>query len=213
MFTGIIEETGKIRTITKGAGSVRLTVVAGKVLEDLKIGDSINTNGICLTVVSFDKDSFTTDVMQETMRRTNLGHLNNGHNVNLERALRLNDRLGGHILSGHIDGTGTIKRIWKEDNAIWLTVYADGSLMKYIVEKGSVALDGISLTVARVDDSSFDVSVIPHTHVVTTIFQKKAGDTLNIECDLIAKYIEKISSPGRNKGNITPEFLAEQGFV
>ena len=213
MFTGIIEETGKIRTITKGTGPVRLTVEACKVLEDLKIGDSINTNGICLTVVSFNKDSFSADVLPETVRRTNLAHLDQGSKVNLERALKLSDRLGGHIVSGHVDGTGSVKKHWKESNAVWLTIAAEGYLMKYIVEKGSVAIDGISLTVARADDSSFDVSVIPHTQVVTTLIERKAGDILNIECDLLAKYVEKIAGTGRNKGNITLEFLAGQGFV
>ena len=213
MFTGIIEEIGTIRSVLQGTRSVCLTIGAEKVTEDLKIGDSINTNGICLTIVSFNSGAFSADVMPETLRRTNLRHLTTGGKVNLERAMKLNDRLGGQLVSGHIDGTGTIRKTWEEDNALWFTIAAESKILKYIAEKGSVALDGISLTVARVDDSSFDVSVIPHTQTVTTIPDKKAGDIINIECDLIAKYLEKVAGSGRNRSNITLEFLAEQGFV
>jgi riboflavin synthase len=213
MFTGIIEEIGIIKAIQHGSKSVCLTVLADKVLEDLKIGDSINTDGVCLTVVSFNKGAFSADAMPETMRRSNLGDLVVGSKVNLERAMKLADRLGGHIVSGHIDGTGMITRRWEEDNAVWLTINAVQPMLKYIAEKGSVALDGISLTVARVDYSSFDVSVIPHTLNVTTIMNKKKGDRVNVECDLIAKYLEKVAGFGGEKGNITLEYLAEQGFV
>jgi riboflavin synthase len=213
MFTGIIEEIGTVKVIQHGSKSVCLTVWAEKVLEDMKIGDSINTNGVCLTVVSFNKGAFSADAMPETMRRSNLGNLGVGSKVNLERAMKLSDRLGGHFVSGHSDGTGTIRRTWVEDTAVWFTIIADKPMLKYITEKGSVALDGISLTVARVDDSSFDVSVIPHTLSVTTIVNKKTGDYVNIECDLIAKYLEKVAGAGREKGNITLEYLAEQGYV
>jgi riboflavin synthase len=213
MFTGIIEEIGTVKAIQHGSKSVCLTVWAEKVLEDMKIGDSINTNGVCLTVVSFNKGAFSADAMPETMRRSNLGNLGVRSKVNLERAMKLSDRLGGHFVSGHSDGTGTIRRTWVEDTAVWFTITADKPMLKYITEKGSVALDGISLTVARVDDSSFDVSVIPHTLSVTTIVNKKTGDDVNIECDLIAKYLEKFAGAGREKGNITLEYLAEQGYV
>jgi riboflavin synthase len=213
MFTGIIEEIGTVKAIQHGSKSVCLTVWADKILEDLKIGDSINTNGVCLTVVSFNQGAFSADAMPETMRRSNLGSLNVGSKVNLERAMKLTDRLGGHIVSGHIDGTGTIRKTWEEDNAVWFTITADKTMLKYVTEKGSVALDGISLTVARVDDFSFDVSVIPHTFNVTTMMNKKTGDLVNVECDLIAKYLEKVAYSGREKGNITMEYLAEQGFV
>ena len=213
MFTGIIEEIGTVKAIQHGSKSVCLTVWAEKVLEDMKIGDSINTNGVCLTVVSFNKGAFSADAMPETMRRSNLGNLGVGSKVNLERAMKLSDRLGGHFVSGHSDGTGTIRRTWVEDTAVWFTIIADKPMLKYITEKGSVALDGISLTVARVDDSSFDVSVIPHTLSVTTIVNKKTGDYVNIECDLIAKYLEKVAGAGREKGNITLDYLAEQGYV
>jgi riboflavin synthase len=213
MFTGLIEEIGTVKAIQHGNKSVCLTVWADKVLGDLKIGDSINTDGVCLTVVSFNKGAFSADAMPETMRRSNLGNLVVGSKVNLERAMKLTDRLGGHIVSGHIDGTGVIRRKWEDDNAAWFTVIADKPMLKYIAEKGSVALDGISLTVARVDDSSFDVSVIPHTLNVTTMMDKKTGDCVNVECDIIAKYIEKVAGFGREKGTITLEYLAEQGFV
>ncbi len=213
MFTGIIEETGTIKAIRHGSGSSQLTIGATMVLSDIKIGDSINTNGICLTVTSFGHDHFIVDVMPETLRRTSLNTLNSGSPVNLERALRLSDRLGGHLVSGHIDGTGKIIRRWDEDNAVWFNISADASILRYIVEKGSVALDGISLTVATVDSRTFSVSVIPHTSEVTTILVKKSGDLLNIECDIIAKYIEKLNAPGDKGSKIDLEFLAKNNFL
>jgi riboflavin synthase len=213
MFTGIIEETGTIKAIRHGLGSSQLTIGAAMVLSDIKIGDSINTNGVCLTVTSFGHDYFIVDVMPETLRRTSFSALNSGSPVNLERALRLSDRLGGHLVSGHIDGTGKIIRRWDEDNAVWFNISADPSVLRYIVEKGSVALDGISLTVATVDSRSFSVSVIPHTSEVTTILGKKSGDLLNIECDIIAKYIEKLNAPGDKRSKIDLEFLAKNNFL
>lgn len=213
MFTGIIEETGTIKAIRHGSGSSQLTIGAKMVLSDIKIGDSINTNGVCLTVISFGHDYFVVDVMPETLRRTSFSALNSGSPVNLERALRLSDRLGGHLVSGHIDGTGKIIRRWDEDNAVWFNISADPSILRYIVEKGSVALDGISLTVATVDSRTFSVSVIPHTSEVTTILGKKSGDLLNIECDIIAKYIEKLNAPGDKGSKIDLEFLAKNNFL
>jgi len=213
MFTGIIEEIGTIKSVQQGSKSICLTIGAEKVLQDLKTGDSINTNGVCLTVVSFNKGAFSADVMPESMRRTNLKELKSGSKVNLERALKLNDRIGGHLVSGHIDGTGVIHKTWVEDNAVFYSVRTEQSILKYIVEKGSVAIDGISLTVIRVDALSFDVAVIPHTQKVTIIQEKKAGDTVNIECDVIAKYIEKNAGNEKGKETITLEFLSEHGFV
>ncbi len=213
MFTGIIEETGIIRAVQHGARSSQVTVGAQKILKDVKIGDSICTNGVCLTVTTFGSDWFTLDVMPETLRRTNFATLKPGSPVNLERALRLSDRLGGHLVNGHIDGTGKISRKWEEDNAVWYTVTADEPVLRYIVEKGSVALDGISLTVTSVDARSFSVSVIPHTQQVTTLTEKKAGDLLNIECDIMAKYIEKLSSPGGHGSKIDMDFLAKNNFL
>ncbi len=212
MFTGIIEETGTIRGIRQGAKSSQLTIEARKVVEDVKIGDSISVNGICLTVVSFNSTSFIADVMPETMRRTSFSRIANGSRVNLERALRLSDRLGGHLVSGHIDGTGKIVRRWDEENAVWFSVSAPPEILRYIVEKGSVALDGISLTVANTDGHGFTVSIIPHTQEMTTLLHKQTGDILNIECDVIAKYVEKLQTGNSSGSKINLNFLTENGF-
>ena len=211
MFTGIIEEKGIIKSIHSGGRSSRIVISASKILEDMKIGDSINTDGVCLTVTEFSTSSFTVDVMPETMFRSTFGKLKPGSMVNLERALTLSGRLGGHIVNGHIDGTGIVKSIRKDENATWLSITAEEPILRYIVEKGSVAIDGISLTVAKVDRQSFEVSLIPHTQAETTIRTKKTGDAVNIECDIIGKYIEKLGSSG--KGKIDIGFLTENGFV
>lgn len=212
MFTGIIEEVGHVNRI--GCGS--LVIDCHKVLEDVQLGDSIAVNGICLTVTHFDKSSFTADVMPETVRRTSLAELKKGSPVNLERALTLASRLGGHIVSGHIDGTGEIIKFADEGNAILMTVSADSSLLRYIVEKGSVALDGISLTVAKVTDSDFTVSLIPHTREVTNLGNKKTGSPINIETDVLGKYVEKMlqgkREPQQSQSTLTLDFLRENGF-
>ena len=216
MFTGIVEETGTVKSVKWSNRSAIIGINAHKVLQDIKIGDSINTNGACLTVTSFDKTGFSVDVMAETMRRTNLNKLSTGSKVNLERALRLNDRLGGHLVSGHIDGTGTIAIVKKEDNATWITLNASEDILKYIVNKGSVALDGISLTVAGVKEKQFIVSIIPHTSEETTLLKKYIGEKINIECDLIGKYIEKFITGKSNKNTdskIDMDFLKESGFL
>ena len=210
MFTGIIEEIGKIKSITRGTHSAVLEIQASKVLEDTKIGDSIATNGVCLTVNDMTGSSFKADVMHETMRRTNLGQLRAGDRVNLERALCLNSRLGGHIVAGHVDGTGRIIGMDRDDNAIWVTVAADESILRYIIEKGSITIDGISLTVAYVDSSVFKVSIIPHTQDETTLTRKKVGETVNLENDMIAKYVEKLCGPKESK--ISLDFLQANGF-
>ena len=163
MFTGIVEEIGQIKHIALGIKSSRLIICADKILDDVKTGDSICTNGVCLTVSRFGADYFEADVMAETMRRTNFRELRPGDKVNLERALRMSDRFGGHIVSGHVDGTGVIVSAKKEDNAVWVTIGTTENILKYIVEKGSITIDGISLTVAYVDDHLFKVSIIPHT--------------------------------------------------
>jgi riboflavin synthase len=211
MFTGIIEEKGVIKSIHAGGKSARIVISAVKILEDMKVGDSINADGVCLTVTEFSPTSFTVDVMPETMLRSTFGKLKPGNTVNLERALRLSDRLGGHIVSGHIDGTGDLARIRKDENAVWLTIAAEEPILRYIVEKGSVAIDGISLTIVKVDRQAFVVSVIPHTQAETTVLTKKTGDTVNIECDIIGKYVEKLGSSGKEKIDI--DFLAQNGFV
>lgn len=216
MFTGIVEEIGEISSITKSSKGAKLTLKAKKVLEDVKLGDSICTNGVCLTVTEFDKGNFSVDVMAETMRRSNLGTLSKGSQVNLERALRLSDRLGGHIVSGHIDGVGEIESFEREDNAVWISIKAPDSILKYIVEKGSITIDGVSLTVAYVDSVMFKVSIIPHTKDVTTLLKKNIGDKLNLECDIVGKYIEKLikheENPSAKKG-IDMDFLSTHGFA
>ena len=213
MFTGIVEETGIIREIEHVSKSSQLTIGAVKILEDMKVGDSINTNGVCLTVTAFGHGWFRVDVMPETLRRTNFNTLTTGSTVNLERALRMMDRLGGHLVSGHIDGTGKITRRWVEDNAVWFSIKADEAILRYIVDKGSICVDGISLTVVAADARSFSVSVIPHTQDVTTLLNKRTGDLLNIECDIIAKYIEKLNSTESQRSKIDLDFLAKNNFL
>ena len=183
----------------------------------MHIGDSIAVNGVCLTVTSKTRETFTADVMAETLRRSSLGELNVGSYVNLERAMAANGRFGGHIVSGHIDGTGVIESFVKEDNALWVTVKTPAKLLKYIIEKGSIAIDGISLTVAYVDDRCFKVSLIPHTGTNTTLLDKKVGDIVNLENDVVGKYVEKLMRFGSGDGeikesNITMDFLAQHGF-
>ncbi len=218
LFTGLVEEVGTIQNIKKGQRSCILSIGCKTVLENTKIGDSIAVNGVCLTVTSLSSNGYTADVMSETMNRSSLGLLKPGASVNLERAMAADGRFGGHIVSGHIDGTGTISSIQKDDNAIWYTVDAGSSLLKYIVEKGSITIDGISLTVAYVDDSCFKVSIIPHTQQVTALRSKGVGDLVNLECDILGKYVEKLlgfnSQETQNKpqSKITESFLSEHGF-
>jgi riboflavin synthase len=216
MFTGIVEEIGKIESVVKSEKSARITIKAHKVLEDVKLGDSISTNGVCLTVTAFNTGKFTVDVMAETMRRSNLSSISPGTEINLERALRAGDRLGGHMVSGHIDGTGTIKAFEEEDNAVWLTIEAPLDILKYIVQKGSIAIDGVSLTIAYIDDTVFKVSIIPHTKDATTLLNKKVGEIVNLECDMIGKYIEKFLSVKEQapvKKGIDLSFLSNNGFL
>lgn len=217
MFTGIIEEIGKIRSVRPGPKSSSLTITGKKIISDLHIGDSIAVNGVCLTVTSFNDAAFTADVMAETLRRSNLGSLHSWDQVNLERAMPADGRFGGHIVSGHIDGTGKITDYTREDTAVWVTISADSSILKYIVEKGSVTIDGISLTVADVDSQQFKVSLIPHTGDNTTLLSKKVSDTVNLECDVIGKYVERIltfkSGSSIPKSDISENFLRQHGFL
>lgn len=215
MFTGIVEETGSIKNIKRGAASAELSIEASKVLEDVALGDSIAVNGVCLTVTDFSGSMFTADVMHETLDRSSLGALRPGSPVNLERAMKADGRFGGHIVSGHIDGTGHISNISRDDNAIWYTIDTSGDILRYIVEKGSIAIDGISLTVASVDESSFKVSIIPHTAANTILAVKKVGDVVNLENDIIGKYVEKLMKTAENETEescITEAFLIENGF-
>lgn len=215
MFTGLIEEVGIMEGATSGEKSMKLTIRAKKVLEGIKKGDSISTNGVCLTVASFDSSTFTVDVMPETMRKTNLGKLKKGSPVNLEGALRAGDRLGGHIVSGHIDGTGRIIEYKDEDIATWLTVETKSEIMKYIIPKGSIAIDGTSLTVVDTAENSFRVSLIPVTKEETVLLKKKAGDEVNLECDIVGKYIERLLTfrEDSRESSIDIKFLAENGFL
>ncbi len=210
MFTGIIEEKGKIENITPGAKSCRLTISGNVIFDDLKLGDSVAVNGVCLTVTKLLSNTFEADVMAETMRRTAMATLKKGSAVNLERAMQLNGRFGGHIVSGHIDGVGTVINKITEDNAVLVTISADSNIMKYIIFKGSVTLDGISLTVADAKHDRFTVSIIPHTAKETTLLDKNTGDKINIECDIVGKYIEKFLS--KSEKGITMDFLKENGF-
>lgn len=225
MFTGIVEEKGCIRGIRPGAKSCILTIEGRIIFSDLKVGDSVAVNGVCLTATSINGHLFTADVMRETLERSSLGSLRNGSYVNLERAMAADGRFGGHIVSGHIDGTGTIVNIEKDDNAVWYTVQAPPALMRYIVEKGSIAIDGISLTVAKITSSTFSVSIIPHTAKETILSEKKTGDVVNLENDVISKYVEKLlaaapenrtvgGKAGEHKqSGITMEWLAENGVL
>lgn len=216
MFTGLVEEIAVIKSVSKTANSARITIQAKEVLDGLKIGDSVSTNGVCLTVTEFGSSWFSVDVMAETMRHSSLNFAKNGTNVNLERALRLGDRMGGHIVSGHVDGLGTISQIEQEENATWLSITTSSSLLHYIIHKGSVAIDGVSLTVAFVNDYSFKVSIIPHTKAMTTLHDKRIGEVVNIECDMLGKYIEKFISHKVDDvatSTIDENFLREHGFM
>lgn len=211
MFTGIVEEVGKIARIQRGTNSAVLSILAEKVLEDTKIGDSIAVNGVCLTVTKTSRGQFSADVMHETLSRSGLAALRSGSPVNLERALSANGRFGGHIVSGHIDGVGTVSKVVRDDNAIRYTIRAEQAILRYIVEKGSIAIDGISLTVAEVDDAGFSVSVIPHTLQETTLADRKLGDPVNLEVDVVGKYVEKLlGAPTANR--ISMDFLQQHGF-
>ena len=208
MFTGIIEEVGQFKSLDGG----RIEISCQKILDDVKIGDSISTNGICLTVVDFGENFFAADVMPETVKKTSLAELKRGGIVNLERAVKLGDRLGGHIVSGHIDGVGKILSIRPEGNALLIDVAAENFLLKQIAAKGSVALDGISLTVVEATSEIFSVSMIPHTREVTNFNFKRVGSLVNIETDILAKYIERLIN-FKAAPTVTKNFLEENGFI
>jgi riboflavin synthase len=223
LFTGIVEEIGRVERVTRGAKSSKLRIKATVALEGTRTGDSICTSGVCLTVTGLEGGCFEADVMAETMRRSRLGSLIPGSPVNLERAMPLDGRFGGHMVSGHIDGVGTICSMTAEDNAVWLNIAAEETLLRYVVEKGSVAVDGISLTVASVDRTGFMVSVIPHTRKETTLLRQKAGDKVNLECDIVGKYVEKLlhASIGKRRtdqasetdgSQLSEAFFRENGF-
>ena len=215
MFTGIIEEIGTVVRVKRGQHSAVLTIRAETVLEGAQIGDSIAVNGICLTVTALDGGSFSADVMHETLNRSALAGLSPGTHINLERAMPADGRFGGHIVAGHVDGVGKIRRIRRDDTAVWYTVGAAPEVLRYVVEKGSIAIDGISLTVAAVTETYFSVSIIPHTAAQTVLRERKEGDLVNLETDIIGKYVEKLLHPAPEQGKsstITREFLTRYGF-
>lgn len=207
MFTGIIEEIG----IVKGAGPGRLTIGAKKVMADMKLGDSIAVNGACLTVSALARDDFSVDIMPETVRRTDIGRLHYGDRVNLERAILAVGRFGGHFVQGHVDGIGKVMSLTPEEAAVIAKISAPSDLMRYVVSKGFVAVDGCSLTVVECDAISFSVSLVTYTREHTTLGGKKPGDLVNVEVDIMAKYVEKLSQ--RTGGGVTLEFLEEHGFL
>ncbi len=220
MFTGIIEEVGKITAITKGQRSAQLWVQGAVIMDDLKLGDSVAVNGVCLTVARISGNKWQADVMSETLNRSNLGDLKSGSAVNLERAMPADGRFGGHMVAGHIDGTGQIVQIRNDENAIIYEIGASPRIVHYIIEKGSIAIDGISLTVIGMTADSFSVSVIPHTAKQTILGSKKVGDPVNLENDLVGKYIEKLLKSSSSKtdtntkknSGLTSDFLRDAGF-
>ncbi len=216
MFTGIIEQKGKVKSFRKKGNQANLTIQFKENISDLALGESIAINGVCLTVVKSGNDYFSADISEETLNRTNLGELKSSDEVNLERSLKAGDRLGGHIVSGHIDGAGRVSKKIKKGEDILLTVEAPEKIMKYVIEKGSIAVDGISLTVASCDEKSFTISIIPHTEACTNLKSKKTGDVVNLENDMIGKYIEKFVNLKNNNGkksNISRAFLQTHGFL
>lgn len=214
MFTGIIEEVGKIAQIKKQGEFAVVTINASRVLEDVHLGDSIAVNGVCLTVTSFTSSQFTADVMSETLKRTSLGELQPSSPVNLERAMATNGRFGGHIVSGHIDGTGEVAEITPADNSVWYRIKTSPKLLRYIIEKGSITIDGISLTVVDVNDESFRVSIIPQTIKETNLGSKKIGSIVNLENDIVGKYIEQFLTKKEPapETKLTMDFLKNAGF-
>lgn len=217
MFTGIVEELGTLERVERGAVSAHLNIRAREILKDVGLGDSISVNGVCLTVTEYGNDRFTADVMGETLAKTNLSDLRVGDRVNLERALRMGDRIGGHMVSGHIDGVGTILDISPHGIAQVISVQAPELVMRYVIRKGSVAIDGISLTVVDCTDQTFRVSIIPHTAKLTTLGFKKKGDSVNLEADMLARYVEKFLQGREPKadgsGRIDSAFLGKHGFL
>ncbi len=212
MFTGIIEEMGSVRTLRQSGGSARIVISASRVLEGTALGDSICVNGVCLTVVELGRAEFSADVASETLAVTTLGGLRSGSPVNLERALQLSSRIGGHLVSGHVDAVGRIREKREEGNGWRIFFTAPDAVLRYVIRKGSVAVDGISLTVADLDASGFSVAMIPHTAKLTTLGAKTAGDPVNLEADIMGKYVERLL--GRHgAGGVDLELLKRTGFA
>ncbi len=212
MFTGIVEELGSVKALRREAGAAQLTLSASTVLQSTAIGDSICVNGVCLTVVEMNSSEFSADVAVETLRVTNLGELKVGAKVNLERALQLSARIGGHLVSGHVDAVGRIRDKREEGNGWRIFIDAPEKVLRYVIKKGSIAVDGISLTVADVDAAGFSVAMIPHTAKLTTLGFKTSGDSVNLESDIIGKYVERLLS-GRMEGGVDLDLLKKTGFA
>ena len=212
MFTGLIEEMGAVAGIKQTADSFDLTIAAKTVLEGARLGDSIAVNGVCLTVTAFDDARFTVGLAPETLKRTNLGDLGEGDAVNLERSLLPTTRLGGHFVQGHVDATGVIKAFRPDNDALWLTVETDPALMRYIVTKGYIAIDGTSLTVVDTGPDWFNVTLINYTQQKIILPRKKPGDRVNLEVDILAKYIERLTQSDEVE-RLTPQFLQDHGFI
>ena len=218
MFTGIVEEIGTVRAVVSGSEWGSITIAAKRVLEGTGRGDSIAVNGVCLTVTQLFPDGFTADVMAETLRRSNLGALKGGQTVNLERAMAAEGRFGGHIVSGHVDNLGEIVQIRREGNAQWVTLSAPPDIMELVVEKGSIAMDGVSLTVAARTDTTFSVSLIPTTQADTTLLSKRPGDKINLETDIVGKYVRQLlhiapaETETKPASRLSEAFLIENGF-
>jgi riboflavin synthase len=216
MFTGIIEELGRVKNMVSSGNSLKLSIECRDIMTDLKIGDSVAVDGICLTVITLGDDGFTVDVMPETVRKSAMNSLKPNQKVNLERALKVSDRFGGHIVCGHIDGIGSIYSKKVEDNAVWLRLKAPATILQYFVPQGSVALNGVSLTVASISSSGFEVSLIPITRQITNLNLKKEGDEVNIECDIIGKYVHTLINgmpDNTEKNRLTIGFLKENGYL
>ena len=212
MFTGIVEAVGSVREIKPSEKGISLEISIPKIYDDIKAGDSIAVNGTCLTAKDINSAFFIADVSAETLRMTTLGRLRTGDKVNLERALRFSDRLGGHIVTGHIDGTARLQTKVKEGESVKLSFALGKDLLRYLINKGSIAIDGISLTVNEVDSGSFSVNIIPHTAEKTTLLDKRVGDEANIEVDVIGKYVERLLGKGK-ESRINEGFLLEHGFM
>ena len=212
MFTGIIEDIGTVKAVQSGKNSMQLTIASKKIVEDVHLGDSIAVNGICLTVVSFTNDSFTVDVMPESVKATSIQDVKVGSAVNLERAMSANGRFGGHFVTGHIDGTGTIIRKRPVENAVYYDIQITDELSRFCIPKGSVAIDGTSLTIFGIADHVLTVSLIPHTHEITLLGRKNVGDIVNIENDMLGKYVLHQVEKQASKSNITEQFLRQNGF-
>ncbi|MGN7761728.1 riboflavin synthase [Paenibacillus sp. 22594] len=222
MFTGLIEEVGVLRGVTSGGEMMVLNIGASLIMNDLKIGDSVSVNGVCLTATSLGDHSFTVDVMPQTYRNSTLKELRSGSKMNLERAMAAGGRFGGHIVQGHVDGTGEIRSVKRDQNAVVFEIAPERkTLFKFIIPKGSITIDGISLTVVDTSASTFTVSIIPHTLGETVLAHKRNGDRVNIECDVLGKYVDHLLNYGSRSGNaeeenssrISHDFLAANGFV